>query len=311
MAAMTYADLVQFLKDRNVSDSSARTVRNYLKIIQDANFALHNEGKFEFDRMSAKLRFNEAYSTGTVATSNGGPGVIGNGNTLWTSDQDDRWLRVLGNAILYQIDEVLTVSALNLKEDYFSDLADGIQSPFNYQITDTRVALPARFRDFVDPLLTLTLGGKLAPLDINELRQSLMKLQSAGLMQSYAVEWVQGTGEKLPYLWVCPSPLNNCSLAIDYYAWPTQPIGSGTEYFGIPLDAEPVLREFAKAFLLQEQNGLGDANAAAQMSFAKNVCRKSLNHFVAKVNNNQREPWTPDGDAQGNMPAVPLYLPVR
>lgn len=311
MAAMTFTQMVTFLKDRNCSDSSARTIRNYTKIIQDANFALHNEGKFEFDRRRGRLNYlppttNGTAGTATAAVAAGATAVTFTGTSVVAADAG-RTIRFESEDLAYILSSVNVGAQTAVLESAYQASANLTAGDF--VISSERMVLPTDFRDFCDPVLD-TLWGKLTPKDMADILQFRLFVRSTGTPVYYSVESVLASdGTELWYCWLHPAPTILTSIDFMYYGWPVQP-SADADTFGLPIAAEPVLREFCKAFLVQEQQGMEAGQGAIEA--AKRMCRKSLAHFMPKVNGGQREEWTPQGDTQsGQQLYYPTNLPLR
>lgn len=303
--SFTLADMKQYLEDYNSSDTSARSIRNYVKIANDSCAAFHNLCNWSFDRRQGQLVFNAAYQTGTVAINVGDTALTGTG-TIFTTAMTGRYIRVNNDDVCYKVTYV-SATALTLESAY---LGTANVSGVPFCITQDVTALPTDFKSMQNPFIT-TVWWTLNPADIGDIEMFRIVQHAPNDPLCYAIAWQvddANAGIPVPYIWVHPQPLNYRIVQFPYYKHVPK-LTSDSDTFGVPAVAEPALREFAKAFLYQLQGDEG--MYVNQLQVAERLAKKSCAAFRVQGELPQRKEWTPDLDRDGaNLLNIPIYLPV-
>lgn len=309
--AFTFGNAKTFLQDWDRLNSSARGVRNQTKICNDANRAFHGNGKYDFDRRRARLSFAAKYTTGTVSISAGGTTVTGSGTTFTSADVG-KFIRFNGEDLAYEIATYSSGTSITIESGTY--LGTSNLSAVTYVLTQERKALPSDFRDLVNPTLD-QLNWKLEPIEFNDLLQYRQNTREVGSPRHYSIEWVEtSSGVPEPYIWVYPAPSVKHSIEYMYYAWPAE-VSSDSDTFQVPLQYEPILREYMKAYLYQEQ-GIFD-KFTTQLAIANDMGTKALRNSRGMDEHRRRQEWSPcvdhpdyvgDSHEQRLAPGEPFYL---
>lgn len=287
----TRADAIQFLKDNNYADSSAKGVRNYDRIINRACSALHQAGLWTFDKFSFRLQFAAPKTAGTVSINNGDTALAGV-DTDFAAGDVDKFIRIAGNPLTYNIAAVTDALNIDLSDDYLdADAADK-----TYSLTQPRLALPERFRSFAKPSSGDGLYELKLLADVRDLwiRRRLEK--NVGVPRYYAIEWRESSGYKVPYIWVYPDPANAYVVESFYQKWPDK-IAADTDTFGVPnIEAAHVaIEDFLLAFMYREQGKIQEYQA--QFAMAQANVRDALRNFLPWDEDTQRHAYVdPDED---------------
>lgn len=296
------SDAKTYLRDRDRDDNSSRGARIYTRIANDALNALHQLGKFDWMRRFGDLIFNAAYNTGTVSINAGATAVTGVGTTF-TAAMTGRYIRFQGETLQYLFTYVgATSGTISPAYAGTSNLA-GVA----FEITEDRVALPTRFRDYAWPSTDSVVVPRMIPKPLEELRAMRKLLRVTTFPWYYATEWVDVSTPAVPtpYMWVWPAVQNKRVITLPYYTWPAE-LTLDAEAFGLPnASAEAVLREFLKAYLYLEQEQAD--KFSAQLGVAEKMGREALANFRAQDEQTQREIWTPEKDKDPWRPLQQVF----
>lgn len=289
--AFTHAEAKAYLKDRNFDDSSARGVRQMLRISNQARQALARRALWSFDKAVSQEILDAAHTTGTVSVSAGATTVTGVG-TGWTtgnrpSGEIGKYIRFNGEPMQYRITAVAGATSLTIERAY--EGASNL-SGVTYEITDEEFAAPTRLRSVEEILQDLS-GHWLRPIDADALNAQRLFVRSTGVPQQWAFEWRTVSSYKTLYLRVNPAPSERRILTISGYYWPAE-ITADADVFGLPdlSEARTVMEAYLDAFRLDEQ-GL-KAEYQAQLAIAEETARRSLGSFQVRRNGGQREMYS-------------------
>lgn len=287
----TLADIRQFLQDRDRANTSARGLRTYDKIANDANHLLHMAGDWSFAKTLCRFVFEAAKNAGTVSINADAAAVTGLG-TAFAAGDVGKFFRFNGEAQQYRCltrtgDTAATCEAYRGASNL---------SAATYYLTHDRVALGARFRTF-DKADDGSVG-RLSLVDVDDIQDQRLHGKSVGSPDMCAVEDAQdntATTGALPtrYLWVYPSPLSKTILDLPAYLFPPE-LSATTDCIAAPREAEAVHRAFCLALLYQEQEKI--AEYTTQLAVAQEMAARDLARFRPKKALPQREMWDPDTD---------------
>jgi hypothetical protein len=289
--AWTLADIRTFLADRDRANTSARGLRNYDKIANDANHLMHMVGNWSFDRTLCRFVFAAAQHTGTVSV-NADAGAITGVGTAFAAADVGKFFRFASEPQQYRcLTRVTALSATCETYRGASNLAGA-----SYYLTEDRVAVGARFRCF-DKADDGTVG-RLLLVDLDDIMDQRQHGRAVSTPDMCAVEDAQDntvlTGvAPTRYLWVYPSPLSKTILDLPAYLFPPE-MTATTDSIAAPREAEAVHRAYCLALLYQEQEQL-DAYAA-QLQIANEMAARDLGRFRPRKDVGQREMWDPDQD---------------
>jgi hypothetical protein len=287
----TLADIRQFLQDRDRANTSARGLRIYDKIANDANHLLHMAGDWSFDKTLCRFVFEAAKNAGTVSINADAGAITGVGTAIVAGDVG-KFFRFNGEPQQYRcLTRVTDLSATCETYRGASNL-----SGVAYYLTHDRVALGARFRAF-DKADDGTVG-RLLLVDLDDIMDQRLHGRSVAGPDLCAVEDAQdntATTGALPtrYLWVYPSPMSKTVLDLPAYLFPPE-LTATTDGIAAPREAEMVHRAFCLALLYQEQEK--HAEYQAQLTIAQEMATRDLARFRAKKALGQREMWDPEAD---------------
>lgn len=298
--AFTLANAKTYLQDRNREDTSARAVREYVKIANEANRALRAAGDWDFDKRFERVSFAGRYNTGTVSVSAGGTTVTGSGTTF-TSAMVGRFIRMNGEDLLYRITAFGSGTSVTI-ETYQGESA---LSAVAYEIVDERQALPVRFRKMACPIID-RLYSPLYPQRLEDIKDARQRLRNTSYPYFYAVEWAESSSIPLAYLWLNPAPLDKRVVEVPYYAWPIE-LASDSDVFNIPSAGEPVMYKYLDAFLEQVQGKTNDF--LGLLTATHSLAREYLAQFRAVDEHQQRIPWTPGGDMGDRRVVTNVFAP--
>ena len=288
--AFTFANAKTFLQDWDRLNSSARGVRNQTKICNDANRAFHGNGKYDFDRRRARLSFAAQYTTGTVAVNAGGTAVTGTGTAFAAADVG-KFIRFAGEDLAYEVMTRSGDTAITIEAGTYLGTAN--LSGASFVLTQERKALPSDFRDMVNPVLD-QFNWKLQPVEFSDLLQHRQNSRTVATPRSYSIEWVEtSVGVPEPYIWVYPAPQNKHTIEYMYYAWPAE-VTADADTFQVPLQYEPILREYMKAYLYQEQVIFD--KFTTQLAIANDMGTKALRNSRGMDEHCRRQEWSPCAD---------------
>jgi len=292
--AYTLATFKAFLRDRNVLDSSARAERDYVRIANGVSTLIRSARTWDFDKRFATQWVYAPYSTGTVTVTNGSATVTGAG-TAFTAAMVGRFMWLASGAIPSSIPyEILTVAVLTqvvtLKEVFVGTSGSGVA----YQVTNERVALPARFRCLEKPDRGDWLYRMQPCKDLRDLFQLRLASPSTGTPFCYGVE-ITSTA---PYLWLYPVPGEAARLSLGYYEWgPT--LATDLDDFGLPAvpAAQDCIEQYALAYLARQQGKMDEfqASMAFASQYATEIC-SSMRPITEDEPG--RAPYRPGGTAQ-------------
>ena len=304
----TLADARTYLQDLNFDDTSTPGTRQYDKIINDANRALHGAGDWEFDRVRLRYAFSAQYTTGTVAITSDGSTVTGT-NTVFTSAMDERYIRYGGENFTYRI--TAYASGTSLTVETYRGASDLTAS--TYAITENRKALDTKFRKFWIPTRNLS-PVDLKTISIDEMNALHYDGKEVGDPRFCAVEWFTTStagGAPAPFLWVYPAPANKRVVEFFAYLWPVE-LSTSTDGISAPAEAEGAHREFMQAYLKLYQGKTKEARELRQSAHA--MALHDLAQYRANTDIGRREEWSPYGDVAshsrdyGRMgPSEPVY----
>ena len=292
--ALTYTDILQYLRDNDRNAQGARHDRAYLRIANDACRALHGAGEWSFDRSRHRLTFAAYKTAGTVSVAAGGTAVTGVGTAFATPGDVGKYLRFNGEPQQYLVSAAPSALALTI-ETYQGETA---LAGVSYQLTQDRLALPTRVRRIFAPFLS-SVQGRLELTELEWLQYERLHGRETGTPRCYAVETAQtvagggglvGSG----YLWIYPAPQVQEILEFTCFLWPTE-ITSGTDGISAPLQAESAYREFLLAYLFRDQEDT--EKWERQFAAALACARRDLAQFRPAPIAGQRAMWTPDGDS--------------
>jgi hypothetical protein len=286
--ALTLTLAREFLRDYNKDDSSTKAYRIYDQIANDSNYELHTLGEFDFDRRKTRLSYAAKYNTGTVSISAGGTAVTGSGTTF-TSAMTGRYIRFNNEAQTYKFTYVSGTSAT--VETY---LGSSNLSAVTYEITDERQAFPTRMRSVircvVDSPNTAAVYD-LHPISLDEIEELRLSRVSTDVAPTYyAHEYADPASGANPagYIWVHPAPSSKRIVTLTYLKWPPVLTAAGDD-FGLPVEAEPVLKRYMLGALFIEQ---GDLNRGMAMrNEAKADAKRLLSSARITQESYQREEW--------------------
>lgn len=289
--AFTLANAKQYLKDLDAQSGSAQSDRQYLRICNDANSALHALGDWDFDRRNATLAYATAKTAGTVSIAAGLTAVTGAGTAFAAADVD-KFIRFNGENYAYRISAYISATAITLAEAYQgeTDLA-----AVTYELCDERKALPARFRQVCGPVQT-SLGRVLEPISMERLNVLRSFNHQVAEPSMYAVEYVETAGVSAAYLWLYPAPREKRLIVLSHYVTGLELTADG-DAFSVP-DLAPVhmvLRAYLQGFLLEAQGKAGEA--VAQISKADELGKRVLTKLRTSNQPMQRAEWTPEADS--------------
>jgi hypothetical protein len=289
--AWTLADIRQFLQDRDRANSSARGLRTFDKIANDANHILHMAGDWSFDRTLVRFVFGAAKSAGTVSI-NADSGTIAGSGTAWAATDVGRYFRFAGEAQQYRM-LTRTGDTTGTCETYRG--ASNLTAS-TYYLTEDRVAVGARFRSF-----DVADDGTVGPLmlvDLADIMDQRLHGRCVSDPDICAIEDAQdntGTTGAAPtrYLWVYPSPMSKVVLDLPAYLFPPE-MTATTDSIAAPLEAQPVHRAICLALLYEEQGK--HAEYQSQLAISLEMAARDLARFRPRKNLPQREMWSPADD---------------
>lgn len=284
MAQMTLTAALTYLQDYNREATSARDVRICTKIANDANEEFHRMGLFDFDRRWGRLAFAAQKTAGTVSINAGASAVTGVGTAFASADVGG-FIRFAGEEETYPVATYVSPTSITITGTYLmaANLSAG-----TYSLTNPRVALPARFRQFQKPQSDVV-DTPMSPCLLSQIMYWRKFIQETGNPRDYAVEW---SSTPAPFIWVYPDPLIKTVVDIFYYVHPT-PVSAGTDLFGIPEECDGALRQLMRAHLYAEQ---GKPEAAVELERARQQCFEVAGAFRSISESPQREMWTPSSD---------------
>ena len=297
--AWLLSDIRTWCRDNDVDDSSSRATRNYDRMANDANRALHNAGDWRFDRTRERLLFDAAKTSGTIAVTIDGTAVTGTSTAFSSSgtvSDVGKFFRFSGQAYQYRCSAVASATAVTLGEAYRgTTLAAG---GFSYALTHDRIALSARVRKLALPAGDDDLF-ELEPVTLDELLFERLHSREVGIPRICAEEdFTTDTVGLAPdlYLWIYPSPTSRTILDIPVYRWPVEMSGVG-DSISAPVAAESAYREYLRAFLLWGQGKTQEYSN--QLAVAAQRAHSDLAQFRASSHGGCREMWTPQSDFGG------------
>lgn len=289
MAAYTYANAVQFLKDFNVSSSSALQVRQYARIINAANEALHS-GRWPFDKRIGYVTLAALYSTGTVAVTSGGTTV-----TLTTgvvaSTHVGRWIRFAGESVLYRITAANTGANTWTIDRAYEGSAN--LTAATYELTDDLITPPTGAR-LIGKIIRSQYGKPLYQKIIDDVQWLRCHRREVSYPTVWAPYWTETSGTPaLTGLLVYPSPSVKLSLTIPYYEFPSE-LSADADIFQIPDTAKikALLQEYLHAFLYQEQGK--QAEHMAQLQKAEALAIACRSDYEPGMDTGQAAEWSPE-----------------
>lgn len=298
MSAWTLLEGKQFCRDNNFDDTSARGTRNIVKICNDALSAMHEIGKWDFMQRIGTLTFKAPASTGTVSVNAAGTTVTGVGTAFAAADVGS-YIRMNGENDTYIITARASTTSITIAA--YQGAAN--LSAVTYEITNERVQLPSRFRDFERPVLT-TEGWQLmkAP-SLLDLLQMRIFYQQTGTPRLYAIEEAEVSSVATPYIWIYPSPSAQRVIQFVYYAWPAE-AALDADDFGLPAveAARRIHRLFIKAYISEQQ---GNASKfGGQLQYAQAEARKCLGLFRQNTDTRQKRMWSAEREPNTLTPPL-------
>lgn len=301
--AFTLSLAKTWLRDQNRESPAARDERIATRICNDANRAMHSFGDWDFDRRSVELDYAGTYDTGTLTT-NGTTALVGSGTTF-TAAMVGRYIRINGDVMQYLIATFTDATHITITPAYRGASA----SALTYEITCDRVALPSDFRAMYEAQTDLVVTP-LLPSTIDDIKYQRKFNKEVNYPRVYAIEWFTGNittanVTPVPYLWIYPPPSSARVCEVAYYGLPLE-VSGDSDVFGVPYQAEGVLREFMLAFLLAYQR---DPNWSAQLGKARREAEISLAAYRSRLDMGQKREWSPYEDA-GNFYAPPGFDPL-
>jgi hypothetical protein len=292
--AFTYADILQYIKDNDRADSSARATRNYGRLINDANLALHSAGDWDFDRAPVRVTAAARKNAGTVSVAAAGTAVTGVGTDFQTADIG-KYIRFNAEAHQYRV---------TARTDATHCAVEGYQgasalAAVAYELTNERVALPVRVRKLEE--LDDGLNHLLADVELQEILYERLHGKSVGTADRWAPEFYQdpaGAAGVRPvlYVWLYPIPLDQTVLQGLAYLWPIE-MTDNAHLPGLPDQADGVLREYLLAYLYRDQGKMQEY--MAQKSFAAQAAAHELAQFRVRTRHDQRQMWSPEFEGVG------------
>jgi hypothetical protein len=302
--SFTFANAKTFLRDYNKQSASDQSDRIIARIANDANFALHSFGDWDFDKKVTKLNVAALLNDGTVDIANGDNTVAQNDAASFSSSLLGRYIRINGDPAQYLLTAYVDTTHMTISPAYFADSVTAA----TYQITNDRVSLPTDFRDIYSAQLDMVTAPMCSvPLDQIYYRRQFYK--ELNYPRLYAVEWstsVSVTTDRVPYLQIYPAAQSKQQITIFYYAWPAEVVADA-DLFGLPVQAEPVLREFLVAYMLKEQR---DPAWKEYLGAARRLAEINLAQFRSQPDVGQKEQWSPYGDEGRSSSLGTLFYPL-
>jgi len=289
--ALTLAEIRQHLRDMDHEDGSDRAQRVYDQIANDANMALHSAGDWSFDRTPHRMVFPAVKSDGTVAVNVDATAWAGTGTAFADADVG-KHIRIGSEDTQYLISAVTDTE--NLTGEAYRGDADA--SGESYQITQDRLALPARFRAYDAPRLAGCNWMLDQKITLDQLLELRMFGQAVSTPHSCAVGHYTSSaigGAPAPYLWVYPSPLEKTIIEMVMYQHPFE-MTDATHGISAPQAAEIAYKAYLRGFLYEVQGYMDKASAA--LMAADEFSRRKLREYAHKRDLGTREMWTPGGN---------------
>lgn len=301
--AFVFSDAQQFLRDYNREDTTSRADRVLTRIINDANRALHSAGDWDFDKKTYETTVDAMVTTGTVSVSAASSMVTGSG-TAFASTDVGKYIRLNGEVNSYLVTARASTTSITISPAYrgTTSLTD-----VNYQLTMDRISVPSNFRSILSVQLDYVTTPMMS-IPLEQIKYNKKFYKEVNYPRAYAIEWstsIGSTTDRVPYLWIYPSAVQQQILELFYFAWPAE-TSSSSDVFGIPTQAEGILREFMIAYLLQEQRAPESGEAMAK---AIRSAREGLAMFRSQPDVGQKEIWTPNSD-DGVIRSNSLFYPL-
>lgn len=296
--AWLFSDIKTWLADQNADDNSARAIRNYLRMANDANRAMHEAGDWSFDRTKIRLLFDAAKNGGTVAITIDAGAVVGVGTAFSTAglvSDIGKYFRFNAQPFSYRCTAVADGTHATVETYRGATLAAG---GFSYWLTHDRVALDTRFRKFSEPQGDDTTFN-LKPVDLDMLLEERMHVREVTTPRICAWEYDQANASNgaapSKYMWVYPSPLLRQIIEVPVYHWPYDMAVNG-DSISAPPEAESVHREFLRWQLLLDKGKSQEAEN--QLKLARAFAKKALSGFRFREDMGARQQWSVEADTE-------------
>lgn len=303
--AWLLSDIRTYLRDNDSEDGGSRAQRNFDRIANDANLALHGAGNWEFDRHKLRMVYPARKTAGTVSVSVDGTAVTGV-STAFASADAGSFFRFSGQDLQYRVSAYVSATALTLGDTYRgrADVSAG-----TYALTVDRVALDVLFRAFELPFQDYN-SLELEPKPLDEILWSRMYEKEVSVPRVCAVEWFTTSTVGVapaPYLWVYPPP--SSKTVLDFYAYlnPVEMSAVG-DSISAPQAAEASYRAFLDAFLMKGQGKIQEYTAQLEVAIA--MARRDLAQFRARRSAGQKRMWTPEADPVSGGPRKARIRPA-
>lgn len=290
--SFTLANARTFMQDYDYTNGSSRATRIYNKIANDACIALHQAGRFDFDRRRGQAIFPARKTAGTVSVAVNGNDITGVGTSFAEADIGG-YVRFAGEDLQYEVTGYTSSTAIAADKYRGATALSGA----TYELTFERQALPSRFRDFDRPILSSG-DWVLQPKSLAEIMDMRMYARETGEPRFYCIDWVKlssTTTVKTAYILVYPSPSEKRVLSFPYLEWPSE-LTADADDFGTPDTpaADRLVREFLLAFLYREQKDFGAYQT--QLQYAEENAARGVSLFRGVKQSTQRSAWTPHSD---------------
>lgn len=274
----TLLDAKTFLSDRNMQASTARDVRDYVRIANDAAGLIRMGAALPCDRVRGTLTFLAAVNgVGTVAVAAGSGTVVGTG-TAFSVDHVGRMIYIGGELRPFRITARGSATSITITPVYQGPNAE--LSGLNYELTDERKALPADFRELEQPDQGSLLYELMPCKDIIDLERFRRLIKYRTIPHYYAIEPVcEAAGATVPAQMVIYPPNTTDTIVDFWYYKRSLPMAADGDHFGIPdvAGAAGMIEAYLVALLFLKLEKM--AEYASQLQIA--TARKSA--FVAAL----------------------------